>query len=132
MLSPLSLIPGIGPVLDFARSTLGRLVIVAAVSFGGGVTLTAKHYRAQIASAEAAHKAAVAAESQRRVEAIAAAQRDAEAAADALAALTADNGRLEQEIAHASRRNDARPCLPADAGLRLNKIGRAGQRAGRR
>lgn len=125
---PLSLIPGIGPVLDFARSTLGRLVIVAAVSFGLGVTLTAKHYRAQIASAEAAHKAAVAAESQRRVEAIAAAQRDAEAAADAIAAITADNGRLEQEIARASRRNDTRPCLPADAGVRLNRIGRAGQR----
>ena len=124
----LSLIPGVGPVLAFARSSLGRLAIVAAVAFGAGVTLTAKHYRAQIAAAEAAHRAAVAAEHARRAEAIAAAQRDAEAAADAIAAITADNGRLEQEIARASRRNDTRPCLPADAGLRLNRIGRAGQR----
>ena len=132
MLSPLALIPGVGPALEFARSSLGRLVIVAAVSFGAGAALTAKHYRAQIAATEAAHKAAVAAEHARREEAISAAQRDAESAADAIAAITADNGRLEQEIARASHRNDNRSCLPADAGLRLNRIGRPGAGTRRR
>jgi len=105
----------------------GQIALAATLAFAGGVSLAARHYHAREARLAAQHAAAVAREHDRREAVIREAQAEAEAASQAIAAITADNGRLEQEIARASAKNDRRACLPADAVLRLNRIGQTGR-----
>ncbi len=105
----------------------GQMALASILAFAGGVTVTAKHYHAREARLAAQHAAAVAKEHDRREAVIREAQAEAEAASEAIASITADNGRLEKEIARASAKNDRRACLPADAVLRLNRIGQAGR-----
>ena len=124
----LALVPAAQPFLDvtwrFLGTKAGQLALVAVVAFGSGVTLTTRHFWAKEARADLARKVAADAEHVRRKAVIEATYNEALAANQAIVALTSENERLLKESADASARNNDRPCLPSDAGVRLNGIGR--------
>ena len=121
-------IPVAGPFLAvtwrFFGTKVGQLALVAVIAFGSGVTLTTRHFWHKEAAQEAANKAALTAEHARRAEIIANAQSEALAANHAINDLAAQNDKLMKDSADASASNKDRPCLPSDAGVRLNAIGR--------
>jgi len=108
----------------FLGTKAGQLALVAIIAFGSGVTLTTRHFWHKEAAQEAANKAALTAEHARRAEVIANAQSEALAANQAINDLALQNDKLMKESADASARNNSRPCLPRDAGVRLNRLGR--------
>ena len=116
--------PFILPIMQFLGTKAGQFALVAVVAFGSGVTLTTRHFWHKEAAQEAANKAALTAEHTRRAEVIANAQSEALAANQAINDLALQNDKLMKESADASARNNDRPCLPHDAGVRLNAIGR--------
>lgn len=121
-------IPVAGPFLAvawrFFGTKVGQLALVAVIAFGSGVTITTRHFWHKEAAQEAANKAAFTAEHTRRAEVIANAQSEALAANQAINDLALQNDKLMKESADASAINNDRPCLPSDAGVRLNRIGR--------
>lgn len=116
--------PFILPIMQFLGTKAGQLALVAVIAFGSGVTLTTRHFWHKEVAQEAANKAALDAEHVRRATVIQNAQTEALAANQAIADLAAQNDKLLKESADASARNNDRPCLPSDAGVRLNSIGR--------
>lgn len=108
----------------FLGTKAGQLALVAIIAFGSGVTITTRHFWHKEAAQEAANKAALDAEHVRRATVIQNAQSEALAANQAIADLAAQNDKLLKESADASARNNNRPCLSPDAGMRLNRIGR--------
>lgn len=118
------ILPFLSGAMRFFGTKVGHLALVAVIAFGSGVTLTTRHFWHKEAAQEAANKAALTAEHARRAEVIANAQSEALAANHAINDLAAQNDKLMKESADASARNNDRPCLPHDAGMRLNAIGR--------
>lgn len=118
------ILPFLTGAMRFFGTKAGQLALVAIIAFGSGVTITTRHFWAKEAAQEAANKAALTAEHTRRAEVIANAQSEALAANHAINDLAAQNDKLMKDSADASARNNNRPCLPSDAGVRLNAIGR--------
>ena len=118
------ILPLLTGAMRFFGTKAGQLALVAIIAFSSGVTLTTRHFWAKEARADLARKVASDAEHVRRQAVIDATYNEALAANQAIVALTSENERLLKESADASARNNDRPCLPPDAGMRLNGIGR--------
>ena len=118
------ILPFLSGAMRFFGTKAGQLALVAIIAFGSGVTITTRHFWHKEVAQEAANKAALDAEHVRRATVIQNAQTEALAANQAINDLAAQNDKLLKESADASASNNDRPCLPSDAGVRLNAIGR--------
>jgi biopolymer transport protein ExbB/TolQ len=115
---------GASLLFAFAKTWVGGFVIAFVVAWlwSGHRHDAACAAREKAAEAERVRIGLI--EHSRREDAIAKARREAELAEAALKSQQEEHARYMLEMENASKANDARPCLPADSSVRLDRIGR--------